>query len=190
MSDLRPIDCTACPIRHRAVCARCDAAELDQLAAIKTYRNFSAGAQIMQRGAPLEFVASVVTGVVSLSKTLEDGRIQTVGLLLASDFIGRPERVAIDFDVTATTDVVLCCFQRANFKAMLDCTPHLSHRLLEMTLDELDAARDWMLLLGRKTARERLASFFELLALRAQPALAVGWTPRIELPLRSAHRGQ
>ena len=61
----------------------------------------------MQRGAPLEFVASVVTGVVSLSKTLEDGRIQTVGLLLASDFIGRPERVAIDFDVTATTDVVL-----------------------------------------------------------------------------------
>ena len=89
MSDLRPIDCTACPIRHRAVCARCDAAELDQLAAIKTYRNFSAGAQIMQRGAPLEFVASVVTGVVSLSKTLEDGRIQTVGLLLASDFIGQ-----------------------------------------------------------------------------------------------------
>ncbi|MDB2573926.1 hypothetical protein N9X94_04320 [Planktomarina temperata] len=63
MSDLRPIDCTACPIRHRAVCARCDAAELDQLAAIKTYRNFSAGAQIMQRGAPLEFVASVVTNV-------------------------------------------------------------------------------------------------------------------------------
>ena len=46
----------------------------------------------MQRGAAVGFVASVVTGVVSLSKTLEDGRIQTVGLLLASDFIGRPER--------------------------------------------------------------------------------------------------
>jgi CRP-like cAMP-binding protein len=73
MPDLRPIDCTACPIRHRAVCARCDAAELDQLAAIKTYRSFPAGAQIMQRGAALEFVASVVTGVVSLSKTLENG---------------------------------------------------------------------------------------------------------------------
>ena len=183
MPDLRPIDCTACPIRHRAVCARCDAAELDQLAAIKTYRSFPAGAQIMQRGAALEFVASVVTGVVSLSKTLEDGRIQTVGLLLASDFIGRPERVAIDFDVTATTDVVLCCFSRSNFKALLDRTPHLAHRLLEMTLDELDAARDWMLLLGRKTARERLASIFELLALRAQPAPDVGVNRQIELPL-------
>ena len=27
-----------------------------------------------------------------------------------------------------------------------------------MTLDELDAAREWMLLLGRKTAREKIAS--------------------------------
>jgi len=54
---------------------------------------------------------------------------------------------------------------------------------LEITLDELDAARDWMLLLGRKTARERLASFFELLALRAQPALDVGVNRQIELPL-------
>ena len=89
---------------------------------LKTYRNFSAGAQIMQRGAPLEFAACVVTGVVlTLSKTLEDGR-KTV-LLLASHFIGRPERIAIDFDFTATTDVVLCCFQRANFKAMLDMHP-------------------------------------------------------------------
>ena len=183
MSDPRSIDCNTCPIRHRAVCARCDAAELDQLAAIKTYRSYSAGAQIMQRGAAVGFVASVVTGVVSLSKTLEDGRIQTVGLLLASDFIGRPERDVIDFDVTATTDVVLCCFERKRFKAMLEHTPHLSHRLLEMTLDELDAARNWMLLLGRKTARERLASFFELLALRAQPAPAAGLIPRVELPL-------
>ena len=75
MSDPRSIDCNTCPIRHRAVCARCDAAELDQLAAIKTYRSYSAGAQIMLRGAAVGFVASVVTGVVSLSKTLEDGMI-------------------------------------------------------------------------------------------------------------------
>jgi len=36
-----------------------------------------------------------------------------------------------------------------------------------MTLDELDAARDWMLLLGRKTARERIASFMAILVRRA-----------------------
>lgn len=45
-------------------------------------------------------------------------------------------------------------------------TPHVSQRLLEMTLDELDAAREWMLLLGRKTAREKIASLLGIVARR------------------------
>jgi CRP/FNR family transcriptional regulator len=45
-------------------------------------------------------------------------------------------------------------------------TPHIAQRLLEMTLDELDAAREWMLLLGRKTAREKIASLLAIIARR------------------------
>jgi CRP/FNR family transcriptional regulator len=45
-------------------------------------------------------------------------------------------------------------------------TPHIAQRLLEMTLDELDAAREWMLLLGRKTAREKIASLLSIIARR------------------------
>jgi len=45
-------------------------------------------------------------------------------------------------------------------------TPHIGHRLLEMTLDELDAAREWMLVLGRKTAREKIASLLAIIARR------------------------
>ena len=45
-------------------------------------------------------------------------------------------------------------------------TPHVGQRLLEMTLDELDAAREWMLLLGRKTAREKIASLLSIIARR------------------------
>lgn len=121
----------------------------------------------MWRGEPYEFVASVVTGVAALSKTLEDGRTQMVGLLLPSDFIGRPGRDEIAFDVTATTDLTLCCFDRAPFEQLVNDTPHIAHRLMELALDELDAARDWMLLLGRKTAREKIATFIELLARRS-----------------------
>jgi CRP/FNR family transcriptional regulator len=45
-------------------------------------------------------------------------------------------------------------------------TPHLVQRLLQITLDELDAAREWMLVLGRKTAREKLASLLAIIARR------------------------
>jgi CRP/FNR family transcriptional regulator len=65
--------------------------------------------------------------------------------------------------VTAITDVTLCCFQKSKFEELLRTTPHVSQRLLEMSLDELDAARDWMLLLGRKTAREKIATFIVMI---------------------------
>lgn len=161
------IRCSECPIRHRAVCARCDDDELALLESMKTYRSFAAGDVILWRGEPLEFVASVVKGVATLSKTMEDGRTQMVGLLLPSDFIGRPGRTEIDFDVTATVDVTLCCFDRVRFETLVQDTPHVAQRLMELALDELDAARDWMLLLGRKTAREKIATFVEMLSRRS-----------------------
>jgi CRP/FNR family transcriptional regulator, anaerobic regulatory protein len=70
------------------------------------------------------------------------------------------------FDVTATTDLVMCCFRKKPFEDMMGTTPHIAQRLLEMTLDELDAAREWMLLLGRKTAREKIASLISIIARR------------------------
>jgi CRP/FNR family transcriptional regulator len=97
---------------------------------------------------------------------MEDGRRQMVGLLLPSDFLGRPNRESATYDVTATTDLQLCCFRRTPFLGIMGETPHIAQRLLEMTLDELDAARDWMLLLGRKTAREKIASFLTIIARR------------------------
>ena len=52
-----------------------------------------------------------------------------------------------------------------------------------MALDELDAARDWMLLLGRKTAREKIASFMLMVAKRTKLPEDSGDAGRIELPL-------
>ena len=161
-----PQDCGDCPIRHNAVCSRCEAEELARLEAMKYYRSFQAGQPIIWSGDRMDFVASVVTGIATLTQSMEDGRRQMVGLLLPSDFLGRPGREKAGYDVTATTDLVMCCFRRKPFEDMMALTPHLGQRLLEMMLDELDAAREWMLLLGRKTAREKIASLLALLAHR------------------------
>ena len=159
-------DCSDCPIRHRAVCARCETDELARLEEIKNYRSFASGQTIMWAGDRMDFVASVVSGVATLTQTMEDGRRQMVGLLLPSDFVGRPQRETASYTVTAASDVVMCCFRRKPFEQMISSTPHIAHRLLEMTLDELDAAREWMLVLGRKTAREKIASLLAIIARR------------------------
>jgi CRP/FNR family transcriptional regulator len=160
------VQCSDCPIRHRAVCARCESDELSRLEQIKYYRSFQAGQTIIWSGDRMEFVGSVVSGIATLTQTMEDGRRQMVGLLLPSDFVGRPGRPVAAFDVTATTDLVMCCFRKKPFEDMMGTTPHIAQRLLEMTLDELDAAREWMLLLGRKTAREKIASLISIIARR------------------------
>ncbi|MDT8857198.1 Crp/Fnr family transcriptional regulator [Paracoccaceae bacterium Fryx2] len=159
-------DCGDCPIRHRAVCARCENDELARLEQIKYYRSYQAGQTVIWSGDRMDFVASVVTGIATLTQTMEDGRRQMVGLLLPSDFVGRPGRATAAYDVTATTDLLMCCFRRKPFEEMMLATPHIGQRLLEMTLDELDAAREWMLLLGRKTAREKIASLLAIIARR------------------------
>ncbi|SEQ02590.1 transcriptional regulator FnrL [Thalassovita taeanensis] len=161
-----PHDCTECPIRHRAVCARCESDELEVLEEIKYYRSFQAGQTVIWSGDKMDFVGSVVTGIATLTQTMEDGRTQMVGLLLPSDFVGRPGRDGSAYDVVATTDLVMCCFRKKPFETMMERTPHVAQRLLEMTLDELDAAREWMLVLGRKTAREKIASLLSIIARR------------------------
>lgn len=159
-------NCDDCPIRHRAVCARCESHEMAQLEEVKYYRTFQAGQTVIWSGDRMDFVGSVVTGIASLTQTMEDGRRQMVGLLLPSDFIGRPGRQTAAYDVTAVSDLVMCCFRRKPFEEMMVRTPRIAQRLLEMTLDDLDAAREWMLLLGRKTAREKIASLIAIIGRR------------------------
>ncbi|MGV6849548.1 MAG: transcriptional regulator FnrL [Marinibacterium sp.] len=178
-------DCADCPIRYRAVCSRCETDELEALNRIKFYKTFQAGQTIAIRGEPLSTVASIVSGTATLTRSIEDGRTQLVGLLLPSDFIGRPGRETAQYDVTAVTELTLCCFHRKPFEDLLEQMPHVRERLLEMALDELDAARDWMLLLGRKTARERIASLLALIVRRSvrPDGEILGDANRIELPI-------
>lgn len=150
---------------------------------MKKYRSFGAGETIFWRGDDLPFVASVVSGVASLNKGLEDGRTQMVGLLLPSDFIGHPGRTRIEFDVVASSDVLLCCFDKAPFQQLLDEMPHISQRMIELAMDELDAARDWMLLLGRKTAGEKIATFIEMVVRRQHFQRRDGTRADLILPL-------
>lgn len=157
-------ECGDCPIRYRAVCSRCETDELAQLSAMKTYKVYQPGGAIQWAGDEMEYVGSVVTGAASISETMEDGRRQMVGLLLPSDFIGRPGRDTAPFDVTAVAETVICRFRRKPFEDFLRSSPAISSRLLEMTMDELEAARHWMLVLGRKTAREKVASFLAVVA--------------------------
>jgi CRP/FNR family transcriptional regulator len=144
-----------------------DDAQLRKLAQIAHRKKISAGQTIISDEEPAGFFANVISGAIKLTKTLPDGRQQIVGLLFAPDFLGRAYSKSNPYTAEAATDVEICTFPNAAFERLVAEYPGLQQRLFQHTLDELDAARDWMLLLGRKTAEEKVASFLYMLARRS-----------------------
>ena len=104
--------------------------------------------------------------MLKLSTGTEDGREQIVGVVYPSDFIGRPFGATSGHGVTALTEARVCVFSRRDFDAFAREHPALEHKLLQRTLAELDRTRRWMLLLGRKSASEKLATFLLVQRLR------------------------
>lgn len=160
--------CGACSIRQSGLCNALSTDELVRFREIANLRAFPAGQRILLSDEKSEFFSAVFSGVVKVTKLLFDGRQQMVGLLMPPDCLGRVYGKTNTYFAEAATKVELCCFPRRRFEQMLDMFPNLKQRLLEQTLDELDSARDWMVLLGRKTAEERVASLFLALASRAE----------------------
>jgi len=159
-----PDRCDTCNVKHRSVCGALSREELKHLNKMARHKKISTGQIILSDQEPADFVGIITSGAVKLTKTLHDGRQQIVGLQFASDFLGRTFNKHNHFFAEAATDVEICSFGRDDFEAMLKKYPELEHRLFQNTLDELDSARAWMLLLGRKTAQEKVASFLLMLA--------------------------
>ena len=151
--------CDECTVRNRVICAALDADEIAALNAIGRHRTLAPGESLIWEGEESLLVANVVEGVLKLSAGTQDGREQIVGVVYPSDFIGRPFGATTDHSVTAMTKARVCVFARGAFDAFARAHPALEHRLLEHALAELDRTRGWMLLLGRKSAGEKVASF-------------------------------
>jgi len=151
--------CDTCVVRNRAICGALDVDEIAVLNTIGRRRNLNAGESLMWEGEDSVLVANVIEGVLKLSTGTEDGREQIVGVVYPSDFIGRPFGATTGHSVSALTDARVCVFSRRDFDGFAREHPALGQKLLERTLGELDRTRRWMLLLGRKSAAEKVASF-------------------------------
>ena len=154
----RPKACSTCAVQETAICRVLNTQQLACLNRSSYRRVYPAGQLIAGVAASEDWCATVISGVIKLCKTLSDGRQQIVALLFPGDFLGRPFRAEFPYTAETATDVQLCCYGRAYFEGFMRGQPDLTQIFLERTLDSVDGARDWMLLLGRKAAQEKVAA--------------------------------
>lgn len=185
-SDL-PVLCRSCEARHRGLCGALTPRELTALARQTRKQRAVEGDELIADSSEIRSYANVMAGVVKLSKLLEDGRQQIVGLQFAPDFLGRPFAAESAVTAEAASEVELCVMPRPALERLICESPELGHRLMRQTLRELDEARDWMLTLGRKTALEKVASFLLLIATHLDPAVVDDKPIAFDLPLTRGH---
>ncbi|HEY0834677.1 MAG TPA: cyclic nucleotide-binding domain-containing protein [Azospirillum sp.] len=159
--------CGACPVRSLTVCAALEPEELRRLADIVQTVRIESSQTLFGEGDAADALYNVTSGTVKLYKLLPDGRRQITGFLVTGDFLGLAVNDHYAYTAETVTTCALCRFPRRKVEALLDEFPKMQRRLFSMAANELAAAQDQMLLLGRKTAKEKICSFLLMLSQRA-----------------------
>lgn len=141
-------------------------------------RTFKRGEEIFAEGTPCSHFFAVVSGTVRTGKLLPDGRRQIDGFQLPGDVFGLESGHSHRFTAEAVDAVEVIAYRRGAFGALVQSNPALSEKIMSSMLTSLDRAHDHMVLLGRKTALEKMASFLLDLARRTSHA------DRVELPMQ------
>ena len=174
--------CQGCEVRDKAVCGVLDCARLEEFRNLGWTLRLAPGQALFHEGDPATRVFTLTRGALKLYKLLADGRRQVTGFLHPGDFLG----ISVDdehaFSAEALEDSQLCWFPRSRFDDFVEDEATMERELYRMAAHELAAAQQQFILLGRKTATERLASFLLMLAKRTELSNGVG-AGMIRLPM-------
>jgi CRP/FNR family transcriptional regulator len=154
-------------------------AELDRAG---TSLSVARGQIVVEAGEAASHVFKVTRGTLRAVRLLPDGRRYIAGFLSAGDFFGLTASDEYSLSLEAIEDGAVVRYSRRGFESLLDRDPRLGRRFFSLMCRELSAAQDRLMLLGRKSAAERMASFLLAMADRTH-------ADAFELPMSRADIG-
>lgn len=179
------VTCAACAVRADNFCSAIPLRSLDSLVHSRQAERFDRRQTIASEGSRALSFFSIVTGVVKLCRSLPDGRTQIIGFRFPGETFGISDAETYTATAEALTAVEVCRFPRARLKRLMQAHPPVQTKLLEMNYRHLEDSEDQIFLLGRKTAREKVASFLLGYGHRFDRGMCDGGR-RINLPITRA----
>ncbi len=176
------LGCATCPVRDRAACASLDEDERDELARIGQHRVLARGETLFASGDEELACATLIAGALKISSFGEDGTERILSLVHPAGFVGEMFAPVARHDVIALTDSRLCLFSRRGYEAAVERFPALGRALLRRSAEDLFASRAMIDLMGRRTARQKVAGFLLAMA-KAASESPCHPAPAFELPL-------
>ncbi len=127
--------------------------------------NFAKDEEIFCQDEDADLTYMVVSGAVRTTRLLSDGRRQVGSFYYPGDLVGLETGDIHRFSAEALSDSVLLVVKRSALKAFAG-DEAVDRAIWEATRRELERTQEHLLVLGRKTACEKVASFLMDLAER------------------------
>jgi CRP/FNR family transcriptional regulator len=151
--------CASCPVRLQTFCGKLDERELATFKLLGASGRAVAGQCLFHEDDRAGAVYNLTAGTLKLYRLLPDGRRQIASFRRAGEFIGLTLERVHTHTAEAVERVDFCRFRRDRFDRFVEEHPAIGRELHRKTQEALAAARRQVVLLGRKTAAERLAAF-------------------------------
>jgi CRP-like cAMP-binding protein len=135
---------------------------------IGTVSSFARNKTIFNEGDAAEFSYKVIAGAVRLCKVLPDGRRQIAFFFMPGDYFGLGQAGEHAYTAEAVSDVTLACYARRRMEGLCDELPGVRKELVSRLHRDLSDAQKHLVMLGRQTAKERVASFLLILVERVR----------------------
>jgi CRP/FNR family nitrogen fixation transcriptional regulator len=143
-------------------------------------RSFAKGEQLFVEGDTADFFYKILSGTIRISKLLSDGRRQIDAFHLGGDIFGLENDTEHHFTAEAVEETVVLAFRRSRFTSLLHDNPAFGDQLMKSVIVSLQRAHEHMVLLGRKTALEKMATFLLDMADRLDSG------SQVDLPMQRA----
>jgi CRP/FNR family transcriptional regulator len=164
-----------------SVCAALGLDELEILHPFSRTLRYAARETLFQQNERSDSVYSIISGSLRLYKLLRDGRCQIVGFALPGDFLGLSLSDHNAFSADALTAMTACKFSRQAFSDLVDGNPRVLRRLHSAVSHDLSLAQDQMVILGLRSAHEKVAAF--LMGLHERWSRVDGSKVHVPLPM-------
>lgn len=152
--------CDACPLR------KCDyflPMTDDELAFMRKFKagelDVAAGTTILMEGANSPQIFTVLSGMGTRYKTLEDGSRQVISFLFPGDFVGLQAGIMgeMKHSVESSTPMVLCVFNRADLWNMFKAHPARAYDMTWIGAVEEHFLGETLAAVGQRGAGQRIA---------------------------------
>jgi len=168
-----------CPVRRYNVCEPLGPDRQREL--YEHQQTWKRGQYLYREGYPVGPILKIITGIVSVSKTLPDGRRQILDFFFAGELCGYLETEGrYTFEGQAITDVTTCAFTRSRFKAFTAAHDDLTEIVRATLAWKLEGISRHAVVLGQLSAKERVATFLCWFGARSGER---GGTPSVRLPM-------